>query len=145
MTGSEGDAPTTRRGEPLAVQTFVARVLRSAALRADAELEIVLDTAIVRVRADGSNYVNDLWHRVREEIAEERHEQDSRLPDAAGGDFIELTQARLSPLTAPDREVQFGDLVVFTRDIRAIRSSRRPDHLTSSPKPAGAPLRSPPP
>ena len=81
----------------------------------------------------------------REEIAEERHEEDSRLPDAAGSDFIELAQARLSPLTAPDREIQFDDLVVFTRDIRAIRSSRGPDHLTSSPKTAGAPLGSPPP
>lgn len=131
MSVPDREGASTKRGEPLAVQTFVSRVLRSAALRAGAELEIVLDHVLIRGRPDGANYVNDLWHRVREEIAEQRHEPDTRLPDAAGGDFIELTDVRVIPLGAPERETRFDDLVVFTNDIRAIRSTKRPEQMTS--------------
>lgn len=120
----------TSQGEPLSVQTFVVRTLRSAALRAEGELEILTDSAIVRGWPDDSNYMADLWHRVREEIAEERHTNDSRLPEAVGGDFIELKHVTVTPFATPEQEHRFDDLVLFTHQIRALRTTRRPEGMT---------------
>lgn len=125
----QGNHGFTDRGEPLFVETFVARLVRSAALRAEGELEILTSSAIIRGQPDDANYVSDLWHRVREEIAEERHKPDSRVPDAAGGDFLELKNVRVTPLAAPDQEHHFNDLVLFTKEITAIRTTARPDRL----------------
>ena len=123
----EGGA--TDAGGPLSIKTFMSRVMRSAALRTGGELEVLTASALIRGRPAEESVVGDLWHRTREEIAGERHESDSRLPQATGGDFLELRDVRVNALSAPDRVMRLGRLVLFTEEIVGLQTTAVPDDL----------------
>jgi len=121
------DRGSTPWGETLEVKTFVSRALRSGAMRGDGELELVTATAVIRGRPSPENRVSDLWHRTREQVTTARHEGANRIPDVEGGDFIELTSVTLEPFGAGGQVIAFDDLIVFSQDVLAMRSTVMPE------------------
>ena len=126
MTREQSDHQSSPYGESLAIKTFVSRALRSAALRASGELELVTPFAIIRGRPSNENRIGDLWHRTREQVSTARHEESSRIPNVEGGDLIELESVTVTPFADSTRPIQFADLVVFSHDVVAMRSTVLP-------------------
>lgn len=112
----------TARAQPWFTKTFVTRVMRSAALKSGGWLEILTESHWISGEPVRESEFRELWNRTREQIVQERHDPESRIPEIQGGDVLELQKVTVRPLSG-QREQRFDRLVVFTEEIVAITAT----------------------
>ncbi|HEY8490458.1 MAG TPA: hypothetical protein VIO14_05645 [Dehalococcoidia bacterium] len=119
---TEHQHAATAQAQPWFTKTFVSRVMRSAAVKSGGWLEVLTGSLWISGEPVQESEFRELWNRTREQITQERHNPESRIPEIQGGDVLELRKVTVRPLSG-EREQHFDRLVVFTEDIVAITAT----------------------